>query len=86
MSVWEYAAIIVYRDRARLVKADINSEKFAWTASPDKPYFEGEILYGPCDVLQLISIAGKDGWETSGSIKSDKGYWKIMRRDISDRQ
>tara|TARA_X000001036_G_scaffold392016_1_gene390624 strand:- start:811 stop:1263 length:453 start_codon:yes stop_codon:yes gene_type:complete len=48
-----------------------------------------EIFYESTDILSLINIAAKDGWELSGEINSnspsfgnDVKTWKTMRRRI----
>ena len=50
---------------------------------------EPEIFYKSTDILSLINIAAKDGWELSGEINSNVSSfannvntWKTMRRRI----
>jgi len=50
---------------------------------------EPEIFYQSTDILSLINIAAKDGWELSGEISSNSSFaskanvWKTMRRGIA---
>jgi hypothetical protein len=88
MTEWEFAAIVCHHDGCYLVRANMRSKQaYSWSYGETHPSFSGTVLYRAKDVLQLISKAGRDGWEITGGIgKGDSSHpeqrWRMMRREI----